>query len=269
MSNALYSIINTELLKAGEAKILITDLSIQRGYGIFDFFKIINHQPCYLQWHLERFYQSAAAMRLPVDAGITQLEAMIFQLMTKNNLPDSGIKITLTGGYAEDGYSISKPNLLITQNPLVLSKQISSTGARLVTYDHQRQLPQVKTIDYLQAIYLQPFIKENNADDVLYCHHGEVRECPRSNFFIVTAADEIITPAKEILGGITRKRILDLEGFNIKEAAVTMEALATAKEAFITSTTKNVLPVVSINGKAVGNGKPGKITTEIYNAVVN
>lgn len=264
----MYSMINGELLTTKEAKISITDLSIQRGYGIFDFFKIENHQPCYLQWHLERFYQSAEAMRLPVDVSLSELEAMIFQLMSKNDLPDSGIKITLTGGYSEDGYSISKPNLLITQNPLVLNKTISPTGTRLVTYDHQRQLPQVKTIDYLQAIYLQPFIKEHHADDVLYCHQGEMRECPRSNFFIVTAADEIITPANEILRGITRKRILDLKGFGIKEAPITLEQLATAKEAFITSTTKNILPVVNINSKTIGNGKPGKITTEIYNAVV-
>lgn len=269
MSNAMYSMINGELLKTSDAKISITDLSIQRGYGIFDFFKIENHQPCYLQWHLERFYQSAAAMRLRVDVSLTELEAMIFQLMSKNALPDSGIKITLTGGYSGDGYSISRPNMLITQNPLVLNKEISPTGIRLVTYDHQRQLPQVKTIDYLQAIYLQPFIKEHHADDVLYCHLGEVKECPRSNFFIVTAADEIITPANEILGGITRKRILNLNRFNIKEAAITLEQLAAAKEAFITSTTKNVLPVVNINGKAIGDGKPGKITTEIYNAVIH
>ena len=260
----MYSIINGALLPAEEAKILITDLALQRGYGVFDFFKIIDFKPQFLSDHLQRFYKSATALRLPVGLSETELAKMIFQLIEKNNLPNSGIKITLTGGYSDDGYSISSPNLLITQTPLQPNKQ---TAISLVTFGHQRQLPHVKTIDYLQAIYLQPFIKENNADDVLYYHHGEVTECPRSNFFIVTQNDEIITASKNILQGITRKRILALNKFNVKETTVTLDDLKNAKEAFISSTTKNVLPVVSIDGQKIGNAEPGKITLEIYKAI--
>ncbi len=84
----------------------------------------------------------------------------------------------MTGGYSEDNYPMSKPNLLITQSPFTFDNEKFNTGTRLVTYQHQRQLPQVKTIDYLMAIRLQRFIKENNADDVLYDNGNEICECP-------------------------------------------------------------------------------------------
>jgi branched-chain amino acid aminotransferase len=259
-----YAIINGDLVLKTDAKIGITDLSIQRGYGIFDFFITIDNQPRFLDDHLDRFFGSASAMHLNNGINREQIKEWIQQLIEKNNLPGSGIRITLTGGYAEDGYTLSNPNLLITQSAFTFNKENFYKGTRLITYEHQRQLPEVKTIDYLQAIYLQPFIKAQHADDVLYYQQGEINECPRSNFFMVTAANEVITPAKNILKGITRKRILGLTGFDVKEAAIHMEQLPTIKEAFITSTTKLVLPVLKIDGKTIADGKPGKTTTEIY-----
>ncbi|HEY5393344.1 MAG TPA: aminotransferase class IV, partial [Hanamia sp.] len=171
---------------------------------------------------------------------------------------------TLTGGYSEDGYLPAKPNLLITQTPFSFNKDNFDKGINLITYKHQRQLPQVKTIDYLMAIRLQGFIKENNADDVLYFNNNEITECPRSNFFIVTKNEEVITPSINVLKGISRKKILQFSEFNIKEGIIKIEDLLECKEAFISSTTKNVLPVLTINGKTIGDGKPGNITRNIY-----
>lgn len=260
----MFSIINGELVKAEEAKILISDLSIQRGYAVFDFFKVANYQPMFLHDHLLRFFNSAAALRLPVGVSEEKLAGLIKLLIEKNTLSEAGIRVTLTGGFSEDGYSISIPNLLIFQTALVPPKQ---AALKLVTCNYQRQLPHVKTIDYLQAIYLQPFIKEQQADDVLYHYNGEITECPRSNFFVVTKDDEVITPAKNILAGITRKRIAALKQFNVQERAITLKDLDTIKEAFVSSTTKVVMPVVAIDGRPVNDGLPGKITAQIFEAL--
>ncbi len=253
-----YSIINGDFVPKEESKILISDLSVQRGYGIFDFFLTINNQPVFLDDHLDRFFYSASQMRLERDLNREELKALIHTLIEKNGIPDSGIRITLTGGYSEDGYNLGKPNLLITQNAFSLN--IANKGISLITHEHQRQLPFVKTIDYLMAIRLQSLIKEKNADDVLYYNEEEITECPRSNFFIVNSKDEILTPSKNILKGITRKKILELSGFTFLEVPVTLNDLAMAKEAFVSSTTKNILPVLEVDGKPVGNGKPGNIT---------
>lgn len=267
MSN-IFAVINGQFVQEQDAKISINDLSIQRGYGIFDYFRTRNNEPVFLQDHLDRFFHSAAVMNLPVEQSREELEQLINGLIAKNGLPHSGIRITLTGGYSDNGYTPAKPNLLITQSAYTFNTEAFGKGIRLVTYDHQRQLPQVKTIDYLQSIYLQPFITEHGADDVLYHQQGALRECPRSNFFIVTKNNEIITPAEKVLKGITRKKILSLQGLDVKEGTVMLEDLHDIREAFISSTTKVVLPVLAIDGKIIGNGKPGEITAEICRRLV-
>lgn len=266
--STMYSSINGDLIINSDARILFTDLSIQRGYGIFDFFRTASNRPLFLEDHLDRFYHSATQMHLHPGLDRDDIKASIYGLIKKNNYPDSGIKITLTGGYSEDGYTLEgKPNLLITQSAVRMNAENFDTGIRLVTYGHQRQLPEIKTIDYLKAIYLQPFIKANNADDVLYYHQDEVTECPRSNFFIVNKEDELITPVNNILKGITRKRILALTALNCKEATISLQDIREAKEAFVTSTTRRALPVLKIDGKTIGDGKPGAVTALVCQAL--
>ena len=104
----------------------------------------------------------------------------------KNQLAYSGFRLTLTGGYATDSITPATPNLVISQVSLpgAISEKVQPS-IRLVSYPHRRQLPEIKSIDYLMAIWLQPFIKDHGADDVLYQREGIVAECPRSNFFIV------------------------------------------------------------------------------------
>jgi len=266
-----YVFINDRYIEAAQASLFITDLAIQRGYGIFDFCKTIGNKPVFLYDHLERFFHSASKMHLDPGYSATELEAILMRLIEKNNMGDSGIKITLTGGYSPDGYMIGKPNLLITQQPLDIKLSMDQKGISLVTYAHQRQLPEIKTLDYLMAIWLQPFIKEQHADDVLYHHNDLVKECPRANFFIITKENEIITAKSNVLKGVIRKNVLKLAhpDFTISERDFTMADLQNAKEAFITSTTKHIMPVVSIDGKHLSQGKPGLITQQLASLLLN
>lgn len=252
----MYISINNELFLQEDANISVADLSIQRGYRIFDFLKTINHKPIFIEDYFNRFYNSAQEMHLEVELNRNQLHESIFKLIAKNNIPNSGIKIILTGGFSEDGYTMVKPNLIIIQTPLNIIENTTNKGLALVSYNHQRQIPQVKTIDYLQAIRLQKFVKENGADDLLYHNNGKVRECPRANFFIITD-HEIITAKDEILNGITRKKILSLDvpRYTFVERDFTLDDAYKAKEAFISSSTKNAFPVDKIDGKLIGDGK--------------
>jgi D-alanine transaminase/branched-chain amino acid aminotransferase len=139
----------------------------------------------------------------------------------------------------------------------------------LMTYAHQRQLPDVKTIDYLMAIWLQPLLREKGADDVLYHHNGVIAECPRANFFLVTAEGTLVTPAANVLKGITRMKVLEVARgqFATEERDVLLDEVRTAKEAFITSTTKHVLPVTLIDGLPVGNGMIGPVARQLSAAL--
>ncbi|RYF97248.1 MAG: amino acid aminotransferase [Chitinophagaceae bacterium] len=264
-----YCIINGVQLDIDKAGIGVNDLALQRGYGIFDFFKIIDNKPVFVQFHLDRFYRSASGMHLTVKYSREELISQVLQLVAANDLPVSGVKLTLTGGYSSDGFTLGEPNLIITQSALPSYRDINGNGISIITWEHQRQMPEVKTIDYLMAVYLQPVLKERNAQDVLYHNNGLLSECPRSNIFIVNRNGQVLTPANNVLAGITRGRILELQtDIDIRPADITLEDLDNAAEVFITSSTKNILPVTRINNRVIGDGQPGFITQRLAGLLV-
>ena len=262
---AKYVSINNELVLAANAKVGVGDLAMHRGYGIFDYFKVVDGRPIFMEDHFNRFYSSAKEMHLDVMLNRDELKKTIIEVMENNDMPNSGIKLLLTGGYSEDGYKMGKPNLIILQYPLGFKEgnQVE-TGLKLATANHQRQLPSIKTIDYLMAVRLHTFMKENGFDDVLYHNNGIITECPRANFWIVSG-NEIITAVSNILRGITRSKVLDFKvvGYTIVERDFTLDDLANAQEAFITSTTQYAYPVAAIDGKMIGDGKIGPVTRKV------
>lgn len=268
-----YVWVNDSLIPADEAQVNISDLAVQRGYGIFDFFMTIDGQPVFLEDHLDRFFRSAVLMRLDIKMSRDEVKSRINQLIKKNNLSDSGIKIILTGGFSEDGFNIAAPNLIITQQSFQIPRTMQEHGVSVITHEYQRQFANAKTLDYLQAIWLQPVLKEKKVDDVLYHSNGLIRECPRANFFIVTKDDQVLTPEFDMLKGVSRKQVLEISAvtYHTETRDVTLDELRNAKEAFITSTTKNILPVVQVDGKFLGDGRPGAVTralAEKYNGMI-
>jgi branched-chain amino acid aminotransferase len=265
----MYTFLNDTFLPAAEASLRVNDLSIQRGYGIFDYFKTIDGRPVFLDDHLDRFYRSAARMHLSVGKTREELKAVIAEIQQLNQLPDSGIRITLTGGYSTDSVSPGQPNLIITQHLLNPPGKDCPPPVRLISYPYQRQLPDIKTIDYLMAIHLQPHIRERGAFDVLYHLGGVITECPRCNFFLVTADGALVTPVRNILKGITRMKVLEFAYANskveerdvllaVEERDVHLSEIPVAKEAFITSTSRHIVPVSHIDDIPIGGATPNE-----------
>jgi len=265
----MWAFVNGEFVPEEKASLLIGDLAIQRGYGVFDFFKVLDFVPVFLNEHIDRFYFSAEEMRLKVAYSKPELRKIIFELLDRNNVRETGVRLTLTGGYSPDGYQLSNPNLIISLRSFTPPpKNELAKAIKLITYEHQRQLPHVKTIDYLMAIWLQPIVRQFGADDILYHQNGIATECPRSNFFIVTSNNKIITPAKNILKGIIRNKLIDaaISKYPVEERELSTEEIKTAKEAFITSTTKNILPVYQID-ECILPGE-NKVITQLYQLIV-
>ena len=269
----LFVWVNDSLIPSDEANLNIADLAVQRGYGIFDFFKTIDGQPVFLEDHLDRLFRSAVLMRLELKQSRDEISNKIKRLIESNNLNDSGIKVILTGGFSPDGFNIAEPNLIISQQGFQIPRTMSEKGVSILTHEYQRQFSNAKTLDYLQAIWLQPILKEKKADDVLYYSDGLLRECPRANIFIVTKDQKVLTPESGMLKGVTRKHVLEISGaMYVTEARdVSLEELRNAGEVFITSTTKNILPVVQVDGYVIGDGNPGEVTRTLakeYNRII-
>lgn len=259
---------NGRFLPLQDAGLPVTDLGVQRGYGIFDFLRVAGNMALFIDDHLDRFYHSAKEMRLPVKYAKHELKDILQKLIVQNDLPYSGIRILLSGGTSPDGYRIIEPNLTIIQQPITApADEMYQQGYKLVTYPHQRQMPHVKTTDYLMAIWLQPWVKAQAGDDVLYHQNGMVSECPRSNFFIVTQSNTIVTPGRNILEGITRKQILKLAaeyGLKMGVKDVSLQDIYEAKEAFISSSTKRIIPVHTIDDLQLWPFSEDSVTAELY-----
>jgi branched-chain amino acid aminotransferase len=268
----MFAYINTDFVRLEQAFLHVSDLSIQRGYGIFDFLKVEDGHPYFINDYLDRFYHSASVMRLNVPLGRSNLVAVVRELIKRNDVRNSGIKIILTGGYSADGYQPHEPNLIITQHELVLpSPELIENGVSIITQEYVRDIPGVKTINYSMGIWLIEKVKNANAYDVLYVKDGKVSEFPRSNFFIVTKDNVVVTPEKNVLKGVTRKNVIELasSSYRVEVRDLSLGEMWDAQEAFISSTTKRVLPVVKIDNRVIGDGKPGKISRDLLARLIH
>jgi len=271
MNPKLFAYTGGEILPLEKAFLHISDLAIQRGYGVFDYFKISNGHPFFLDDYLDRFYQSASIMRLEVPHTREGLKSIIYQLIEKNDLPESGIKMILTGGYSTDGYQPKESNLIITQQGLTMpAKEQVEKGVKIITYEYIRDFPLAKTINYTMGIWLSKAVTDGRAYDVLYNRNNIVSEFPRCNFFIVTKDGTVVTPSHNVLNGVTRMNLLNLarRHYNAEEGTVTLDDIRNAKEAFLTSTTKRIVPIVQMNDHVIGNGTPGSVTRSLLTHLV-
>lgn len=267
----LYAYVRQEIVPFEQAHLHVSDLAIQRGYGVFDYFRISEGRPLFLEEYLSRFYASARLMHLPLPFSDGELKETIYKLMELNGLAVSGMKMILTGGYSDSGYDIVSPNLLLIQQPITLPAQaLQERGVKLITQEYVREFPEVKTINYAMGIRLLQKIREQGADDVLYHHQGVVSELPRCNFFLVRQDGTVVTPAHDMLHGITRKHVLELatKRYPAVEATVTLDDIRQASEAFLTSTTRRILPVVQVDDMVIGAGKPGAVTRQLLEDLV-
>ena len=266
--NEIYCFVNDQFRLQQQAGFPVDDLAVQRVYGIFDYLRVSNKVPLFIDDHLDRFFHSAKEMRLNVSYSIPELKNIVASLIEKNHLSDAGIRIILSGGASPDGYQIVQPNLVILAEKISTPENvISSKSYHLISYPHQRQLAQVKTTDYLMAIWLKPRIIEQGGDDVIYHQDGMITECPRSNIFMVSKTDTLITPCNQILKGITRKIVLTLaakNGIAVEERNISIDELKTAKEVFITSSTKRLIPVTAIDQQALPVFSHGSLTAKLY-----
>ena len=265
MSN--YFCVNGKIVLAENAKLQVTDLGLLRGYGIFDFLKVENRIPLFIEDHLTRFQNSAKEMGLKIGYSVEELKILVMKLIAKNEFKNGGMKIILTGGYSENGYLPAKESnlIILLTNFKVPSKKVFAKGVKLMLHEHFRHASFVKTTNYIEPIRLANDLKKVGAMDVLYHWDGKISESSRSNFFIVKKDKTIITSTSHVLKGITRKRVLDLakSHYKVIEKDITFRDLKSATEAFLSSTTKGTLPVVQIDDFKINNGKPGKVSPHL------
>jgi branched-chain amino acid aminotransferase len=195
------------------------------------------------------------------------LTHLIQELIARNAYKHASIRILVTGGESEDGIMPSgKAGLALLITPLgERDMERFARGCKLIISSLQREVPEAKTGNYMAAVRSLKAAQRRNATDALFVNEqGQVLEATRSNFFVFRG-DTLITPREGILLGITRNVVLELARgrFTIEERPILLDELPHVDEAFITSSSKEITPVLQIDDWTIGSGAPGPRTYEL------
>jgi D-alanine transaminase/branched-chain amino acid aminotransferase len=268
--DSIFTCIDGKFIPFDQSTLHVSDLIVQRGYGIFDFFLVRDGVAPYLSFHLDRFIHSAELMKLDLAYTKEELSALVVKLVAKNNIGNSSIKIMLTGGLSTDDFTLcpGKASLIIINKPYEVKwPDAWKNGGTLISCKYQREMAGAKTINYIRSVGLSQKLLETGAAELLYTDRNWVRECSRSNVYFVK--DQcVFTPKTNMLEGVTRRRILALEGFRIQVKDFKLDELLAADEVFITSTTKGVLPIIRVDAKIISDGNIGPVTKAIKKAIM-
>jgi len=251
------------------AKLPVTDLIIQRGVGVFEVIATYNSRPLLLTPHLERLKASADSAKIKFNLDLNNLKNII-----RDGIKQAGgevrVKVYLTGGDDFDelkGEFINSRLFILFERLEVPSQEQYEKGVTLEPVAYGRKDPTVKSVDY-RSSYM---ISQPDAYEVLYCPDGEITETGHSSFFLVVNNKLVTAPLSRVLKGTTRQAILEIakrEGNIIEERCPLWSELAEAGEAFITGSSKKVVPVVKVGNIKIGDGKPGALTRRIYDLYI-
>lgn len=254
--------LNGDVLPVADAHLGVTDIGLLRGYGLFDYCRTYHGRPFMRHLYLDRLANSAREMQLEVPISPNEIMEVMDDLRRRSQMHDLAFRFVLTGGYTADGITPGQPNFLImTENLPEVSSEKLEHGIKVIPCEHLREMPEVKSTNYMRLILMAKEMKAQGAADVLYHLNGEISELSRSNFFIFQG-DTLVTPHHNILKGITRRVVIDLaaQHFRIEQRAVSLEEVYSATEAFTTGTTKKVMPVHTVGDKPIANGRAGERT---------
>ncbi len=261
-----YCYYNGEVKLVAKVGLPLNDLGILRGYGVFDFLRTYNGKPFHLKEHFARFKNSAKLFNLSVPITEKEVAAIIWSLQKKNKMPEASIRLVLTGGLSLNGLSLSKtPSFfMLMEDVYEFPDSVFTKGAKLITFDYERLIPQSKNLNYITAVKLQKAKQKAKAVEILYTNDGYISEAATSNIFLVK--DGVLVTTKEgILLGVTRNLVIKLARkiMKVEERPIKLSELLKADECFITATNKKITPIVKINARTISTGKPGEYTKEL------
>ncbi|MEN6441822.1 MAG: aminotransferase class IV [Syntrophobacter sp.] len=244
------------------------DISILRGFGVFDFLITYNRRPFHLEEHVRRLRNSAKCIGLDIGQENSEICAIVEQTVAKNpHHQDSGIRIVYTGGVSSDGVTPEGRGILMVMvTPRhVLPEKYYTDGVKIITVDIERFIPDSKSTCYLPAVYAQQLAKKEGAVEAVHVdRQNRILEGTTSNCFFFKK-NRLITAHRDILPGITRGVILELarDLYEIETRDIDRAELPDMDEVFITASNKEVLPVVRVNDLRIGDGCVGPGTRKI------
>jgi branched-chain amino acid aminotransferase len=269
--------INGKLYDKENAKISVYDHGLLYGDGVFEGIRSYGGKVFRLREHLDRLYSSAKAICLRIPVTPEEMSKSIYDTLAANDIRDGYIRLVVTRGAGTLGLDpnrCSDPQvIIITDHITMYPPEYYENGLTLITAstirNHSAALsPRIKSLNYLNNIMAKmEGLQAGCVEALMLNHKGDVAECTGDNIFIVRRGD-ILTPPTDagILEGITREAVIELarsEGLAVHEIGLTRHDIFIADECFLTGTAAEVVPVVQLDQRQIGDGKPGPITRNL------
>ncbi|PLR79760.1 D-amino-acid transaminase [Bacillus canaveralius] len=263
---------NGKFISLEDAVIPIDERGHQFGDGVYEVIRVYNGKPFMMDEHLQRLIKSAEAIKLPLTDGIEELRSLINEGITKAGLADCSVYLQVTRGIAARLHLFPDVpvSISMTIRPAkALPIEMREKGANAIILEDERWSNcYIKSLNLLPNILAKQIASEADCFEAILVRDGVVTEGTSSNVFYVKDQNIYTAPlTRHILPGITRivvKEISKALYIPFNEEHFAPGKLTQADEVFITSTTSEVLPIVKIDGQAIGTGEPGEITTRIY-----
>lgn len=263
-----------QLKKREETHIDIEDRAYQFGDGIYEVIRVYHGKTFYMKEHLERLEKSAKKIRINLPYSLKRLEELLNQLIKQNDFTQGNIYLQVSRGTAPRTHAFpanSTPLLIAYPQPAKRPVKEQAEGISAITVkDIRWLLCDIKSLNLLGAVLAKQEAYDHHCKEAIFIRDGIATEGSSTNLFIVKDGMLLTHPADHfILHGITRKITLQLADqlqIPVSEKKFDKDALFDADEIFITSTTMEICPVVEVDKKRIGNGKPGQITKRLQEA---
>lgn len=268
-----------EYLPKEKAVVSVFDHGLLYGDGIFEGIRAYHNRVFKLDEHLERLYESARTIAMQIPISMDEMAEVVLETCRRSNIRDGYIRLVVTRGVGDlglDPRKCSKPTVFcIAANIQLYPEELYTKGLEMVTVATRRNIPEgcnprVKSLNYLNNIYAK--LEANLAgvpEAILLNQEGYVAEATGDNIFLVKKG-ALITPPIHVglLEGVTRNTVMELaseKGIPVVEKVFTRHDVYNADECFLTGTAAELIPCVKVDGRVIGNGKPGEIFWGLLN----
>jgi branched-chain amino acid aminotransferase len=275
MSLKIY--INGEFFDKEDAKVSVYDHGLLYGDGVFEGIRSYAGKVFRMTEHLDRLWDSAKAILLQLPISKADMAKAIEDTLAANGIRDGYIRVVVTRGVGTLGLDpnrCSNPQVIVIADKISLyPDELYQKGLEIVTVSNQRThpaalSPRIKSLNYLNNILAKiEGIQAGCIEALMLNHKGEIAECTGDNLFLVRGG-RLLTPPNEagILEGVTRQAVMELaseSGIPVKEIPLTKHDVYIADECFLTGTAAEVVPVVKVDSRTIGDGTPGPITRDL------
>jgi len=266
-----------QFVNESDAKVSVFDHGLLYGDGVFEGVRVYDGRIFRLDEHLKRLFDSAKAIMLAIPMSAEELVKACRDACRHNNIRDGYIRLVVTRGVGNLGlnpFTCKKPTVFIIADKIALyPDEVYAKGIELITAATQRNHPNavnpaIKSLNYLNNILARiEAVKAGTVEALMLNGEGEVAECTGDNIFVLRGGVlQTPPPSAGALLGITRAVVFELAaklGVRVTEPNLTRYEIMTADECFLTGSAAEIVPVVSLDGRSIGDGKPGALTLKL------